>query len=78
MVKNTQDNDLKDNKLTNIDSVQVNRIPTSDNELANKQYIDDQLDKTQLLDLFEHSKTISRYMLERILIILLNVIKNKL
>ena len=34
LVKNNQDNDLKDNKLTNIDSVQVNRIPISDNELA--------------------------------------------
>ena len=36
LVKNNQDNDLKDNKLTNLDSVQVNRTHASDNELAKK------------------------------------------
>ena len=40
-VKNNQDNDLNDNKLSNKDSVQVNRHPLSDNELSNKNYIDD-------------------------------------
>ena len=43
LVKNNQDNDLKDKKLTNIDSVAVNRKPTSDNELANKKYSDDSI-----------------------------------
>ena len=43
MVKNNQDNDLNDNKLTNLDSVVVNREPTSDNELANKKYVDGSL-----------------------------------
>ena len=41
LVKNNQDNDLNDNKLTNIDSITVNREPTSNNELANKKYVDD-------------------------------------
>ena len=45
MVKNNQDNDFNDNKLTNIDSITVNRNPTSDNEVANKKYIDNELDK---------------------------------
>ena len=45
LVKNYQDNDLNDNKLKNLDSIQVNRNPISDNELANKKYIDDELDK---------------------------------
>ena len=49
LVKNNQDNDLNDNKLTNIDSITVNRNPTSDNELANKKYIDDELDKKTIL-----------------------------
>ena len=31
LVKNNQDNDLNDNKLTNIDSITVNRNPSSDN-----------------------------------------------
>ena len=35
-VKNNQDNDFNDKKLTNIDSVTVSRKPSSDNELGNK------------------------------------------
>ena len=34
--KNKQDNDVNDNKLTNLDSFTFKRNPTSDNELANK------------------------------------------
>ena len=34
-VKNNQDNDFNDIKLTNLDSITVNRGPTSDNELLN-------------------------------------------
>ena len=49
IVKNNQDNDFNDNKLTNIDSIQVNRNPSLDNELANKKYIDDELDKNTVL-----------------------------
>ena len=49
MVKNNQDNDLNDNKLINLDSTTVNRSPTSDNELSNKKYIDDELDKNTVL-----------------------------
>ena len=36
LVKYNQDNDLNDNKLTNLDSIKVNRNPSSDNELFNK------------------------------------------
>ena len=43
LVKNNQDNDPNDNKLTNSDSVVVNREPTLDNEVANKKYIDDSI-----------------------------------
>ena len=42
-MKNNKDNDLNDNKLTNIDSITVNRNPTSDNEVANKKYVDDSI-----------------------------------
>ena len=34
LAKNNQDNDLKDKKLTNLDSITVNRNPSLDNELA--------------------------------------------
>ena len=36
LVKNNQDNDLKDKKLLKLDSISVNRKPSSDNELASK------------------------------------------
>ena len=49
LVKNNQDNDFNDNNITNIDSVTVNRNPTSDKELANKKHIDDELDKNTIV-----------------------------
>ena len=36
MVKNNKDNDFSDKKLLNIDSVTVNTIPSSDNELTSE------------------------------------------
>ena len=36
LVKNNQDNNLNDKKVTNLDSITVNRNPTSDNEVSNK------------------------------------------
>ena len=48
-VFNDQDIEIDNNKLTNLDSATVNRNPTSDNELANKNYIDDELDKKTVL-----------------------------
>ena len=48
IVKNNQDNDLNDKKLTNLDSITINRNPTSDNEVANKKYNDD-IDKNTIV-----------------------------
>ena len=48
-VFNDQDNEFDNNKLTNLDSVTVNRNPNLDNELASKKYIDDELDKNTVL-----------------------------
>ena len=45
LVKNNNDNNLNGKKLLNLDSVTVNRNPSSDNEVAKKKYIDDELDK---------------------------------
>ena len=42
-VFNDQDNEFDNNKLTNLDSITVNRDPSSDNKLANKYYIDDSI-----------------------------------
>ena len=43
LVKNNQDNDFNDNKLTNLDRIIIKRIPTLDTEVPNKKYIDDEL-----------------------------------
>ena len=59
LVKNNQDNDLNDNKLTNLDSIQVNRNSISNNELANKKYIDDELDKNTIV---RFSQTLTDYL----------------
>ena len=48
-VFNDQDNEFDNNKLTNLDSITVNRNPNLDNELANRKYIDDEIDKNTVL-----------------------------
>ena len=59
LVRNNQDNNLNDRKLTNIDSITVNRNPTSDNELSNKKYIDDELDKNTIV---RFNQTLENYL----------------
>ena len=59
LVRNNQDNNFNDGKLTNIDSITVNRNPNSDNELSNKKYIDDQLDKNTIV---RFNQTLSNYL----------------
>ncbi len=59
LVKNNQDNDFNDNKITYLDSVQVNRNPSSDNELANKRYIDDSIGEGTLL---RFNQTLQNYL----------------
>ena len=59
LVKNNQDNDSNDNKLTNIDSITVNRNPTSDNEVSNKKYIDGGLNKNTII---KFNQTLTNYL----------------
>ena len=59
LVKNNQDNYFNDNKLTNIDSIQVNRNPILDNEVSNKKYIDDELDKNTIV---RFNQTLQNYL----------------
>ena len=42
-VFNDQDNEFDNNKLTNLDSITVNRDPNLDYELSNKKYVDDSI-----------------------------------
>ena len=59
LVRKNQDNDLNDNNLTNLDSVQVNRNPTLDHELSNKKYIDDSIGEGTLL---RFNQTLQNYL----------------
>ena len=59
LVKNNQDNDFNDNKLTNLDSIIINRIPTLDTEVPNKKYIDDELNKNTIV---RFNQTLSNYL----------------
>ena len=58
-VFNDQDNEFDNNKLTVLDSVTVNINPNLDNELANKKYIDDELDKNTVL---RFNQTLQKYL----------------
>ena len=49
LVKNIEENELNDKKLTNLDSITVNRNPSLDNELANKKYVDDSVGEGNIL-----------------------------
>ena len=43
LVKNSQDNEFDNFKIPTLDSVTVNRNPTSDNEVSKKKYFDDSI-----------------------------------
>ena len=58
-VKNNQDNKLNDTKLTNLDSITINRNLSSDNEVSNKKYIDDELDKNTIV---RFNQTLQNYL----------------
>ena len=59
IVKKNQDKDLNAKKLTNLDSITYNRNPSSDNEVSNKKYIDDELDKNTIV---RFNQTLQNYL----------------
>ena len=58
-VKNNHDNDLNNIKKPNLDSITVDRNPDSDNELANKNYVDDSIEETTI---FRFNQTLENYL----------------
>ena len=58
-MKINHDNDINDKKLTILDSITINRIPTSDDEVSNKKYIDDELDKSTIA---RFNQTLQKYL----------------
>ena len=59
IVKNNQDNDFNDNKLTDINSIRINNNPSDDNHVSNKKYIDDELDKNTIV---RFNQTLQNYL----------------
>ena len=58
-VFNDQDNEFDNNKQTKLDSITVNRDSSSDNELANKKFIDDSKGESTLL---RFNQTLENYL----------------
>ena len=56
---NDQDSEFDNNKLTNLDSITVNRNPNLDNELSNKKYVDDSIGEGTLL---RFNQTLENYL----------------
>ena len=59
LVINNQVNNLNGKKLTNLDSIKVNRNPNSDNELVNKNYLDDEVGKNTIV---RFNQTLENYL----------------
>ena len=59
LVKNNQDNDLKNKNLTNTNSVTINSNPTDDNHVLNKKYVDDTLGDNNIL---RFNQTLKNYL----------------
>ena len=56
---NDQDNEFDNIKLTNLDSITVNRSPNLDNELSNKKHVDDSIGEGTIL---RFNQTLSNYL----------------
>ena len=59
LVENNQDNDPNDNKLRNLEFITVSRKTTLNNDLANKNYVDDELNKNTIV---RFNQTLQNYL----------------
>ena len=59
LVKNNQDNDFNDRKLTNIDSITNNREPDLDNQVTIKKYVKDTIEEGTML---RFNQTLQNYL----------------
>ena len=59
-VFNDQDSEFDNNKLTNLDSVTVNRDPYLDNKLSNKKYVDDSIGECTILKINQTLQNFSK------------------
>ena len=54
-----KDNDFLDSRLANLDSILINRKPRLNDEVSNKNYMDDELDKNTILRL---NQTVDKFL----------------
>ena len=59
-VFNDQDKEFDNKKLSNLDSVTVNRTPTADDELSNKKYVDDSIGEGTIV---RFNQTLQNYLI---------------
>ena len=59
LVRNNQDNNFNDNKLTNINLIKIKKNPSEDNHVCNKKYVDEQLDKNTIV---RFNQTLQNYL----------------
>ena len=59
LVKNNQTIAFNNNFTTNVRSIKINDIPTNDNDVIRKKYIDDELDKKTIL---RFNQTLENYL----------------
>ena len=59
LVKNNQDNDLNDKKLTIVNCLTNNQNPTSENQVVNKKYVDDSIGDGNVL---KFNQTLENYL----------------
>ena len=68
-VFNDQDNEFDNKKITNLDSVSVNRNHSSENEVSNEKYVDDSVREGFIVRFIQTLQTVSKYLLEILQII---------
>ena len=59
LVKNNQDNNFNNYKLTNINSITINNNPTDGNHVSNKKYVDNELDTNTIV---RFNQTLQNYL----------------
>ena len=59
LVKNNQDNDPNDHKLTNLDIIRLKRNAILKNEIVNKEHLNDELDKNTII---RFNQTLEKYL----------------
>ena len=64
MKNNNTSNDFNANIITNVNSIQINSIPSNNSDVTNKKYVDDNIDNYSIVRLSDDSN--DRYLRARV------------